>query len=372
MNKYLDNILLLMCGKLQLQDSLYKLAEERYHAIAKIIEEDPIFRDIELNMYAHGSFRLKTTVKPVSGEEYDLDFVVEISNETAREMTPEQLYNHIFRILSTDGIHDKMVEKKSRCIRINYANDFHMDIMPGKQINVESKEIIVPDRELKHWHHHSNPIRYAEWFEEQAKTHIITEINQMRKVQCSAEPIADHEIVTRLEPLRRAVQLIKRYRDIYCDVHNTEAVRSIVICTLMGEITSTYSDTVQIIQDFCSYVSHRILESGQTPFIVKNPVVDEILTEKWQEDNQNYIDFVSMIEALKQDIMKLKTLTINSEMNKLMKKMFGERITNEAITEYAKSVSAKRDAGRLSVDSSGRINTKNVGMPIRKNTFYGV
>lgn len=243
--------------------------------------------------------------------------------------------------------------------------------MPGKQINVISREIIVPDKELKNWYHHSNPIRYAEWFEEQAKTHIISEIQQMRKVQCSAEPIEEREIVTRLEPLRRAVQLIKRYRDIYCDEHETVPVRSIIICTLMGHITSTYSDTLQIIQDFCSYVNQCILESGQTPFVVKNPVVDETLSEKWEEDIQNYRDFVSMIDSLKQDVAKLRTLTINSDMNALMKKMFGETVTNEAIMEYAKKMNENRSEGVLSVDSAGRLNTKGVGASVRKNTFYG-
>ena len=371
MNKYVDKILLTICSKLQLPEYLYKLADERYHTIATIIESDPVFKNVELNMYAHGSFRLKTTVKPLNGEDYDLDFVVEISAETAGKMTPVELYDHIFRILSTDGIHNKMIEKKSRCIRINYANDFHMDIMPGKQINLISREIIVPDKELKNWYHHSNPIRYAEWFEEQAKTHIISEIQQMRKVQCSAEPIEEREIVTRLEPLRRAVQLIKRYRDIYCDEHETVPVRSIIICTLMGHITSTYSDTLQIIQDFCSYVNQCILESGQTPFVVKNPVVDETLSEKWEEDIQNYRDFVSMIDSLKQDVAKLRTLTINSDMNALMKKMFGETVTNEAIMEYAKKMNENRSEGVLSVDSAGRLNTKGVGASVRKNTFYG-
>lgn len=371
MNKYVDKILLTICSKLQLPEYLYKLADERYHTIATIIESDSVFKNVELNMYAHGSFRLKTTVKPLNGEDYDLDFVVEISAETAGKMTPVELYDHIFRILSTDGIHNKMIEKKSRCIRINYANDFHMDIMPGKQINVISREIIVPDKELKNWYHHSNPIRYAEWFEEQAKTHIISEIQQMRKVQCSAEPIEEREIVTRLEPLRRAVQLIKRYRDIYCDEHETVPVRSIIICTLMGHITSTYSDTLQIIQDFYSYVNQCILESGQTPFVVKNPVVDETLSEKWEEDIQNYRDFVSMIDSLKQDVAKLRTLTINSDMNALMKKMFGETVTNEAIMEYAKKMNENRSEGVLSVDSAGRLNTKGVGASVRKNTFYG-
>ena len=229
----------------------------------------------------------------------------------------------------------------------------------------------MADKELKSWYHHSNPIRYAEWFEEQARTQIITEINQMRKVQCSAEPIEEHEIVARLEPLRRAVQLIKRYRDVYCDKHNAVAVRSIIICTLMGHITSSYSDELQIIMDFCSYVSKLVAESNGKPFEVRNPVVNEVLSEKWTENIKNYKDFISMIETLKKDIHRLNALSLNSDINTLLKEMFGEAVTNDAIKDYAKRIGVQREMGNLSVDSAGKLNTSNEGNKIRKNTFYG-
>lgn len=34
--------------------------------------------------------------------------------------------------------------------------------------------------------------------------------------------------------------------------------------------------------------------AGSGTRVVKNPVVDEILTEKWNEDLQNYCDFVDI------------------------------------------------------------------------------
>ena len=93
-----------------------------------------------------------------------------------------------------------MVELKKRCVRVNYANDFHMDIMPGKLISPETKEIIVPDHELKGWNHHSNPIGFADWFEHQAKTRILFEMSEFRKFQHNIEKVTEQ-----LEPLRRAV-----------------------------------------------------------------------------------------------------------------------------------------------------------------------
>ena len=368
MRNYTDAILFRICEKLQLTPTLYEQAKERYEAIAGILQDDNAFANIDLNVYPHGSFRQKTTVKPLKTQEYDLDFVVELPLSSV--MTPNELYNHIVRILRHDGIHNNMVEMKNRCVRIKYANDFHMDIMPGKLINSGTHEIIVPDRKLKSWYHHSNPIGFSEWFENQARAQIIHEINTRRRIQCSVETVTEQEIAAQLEPLRRAVQLVKRYRDVYCDRTGQEPVRSIVICTLMGQISSFSGDTLQIINTFCAYVNSLIAKSAGKPFDVKNPVIDEILTEKWKEGN-NYKDFVDMMKALTVDIQTLQTYSVNTSINDLAKKMFGESIAKAAIEDYASQISNARTAGSLSVTKEGTLRTDADGVTVKKNTFYG-
>ena len=365
---YTENIIIEICSKLQLQPSLYALADERYHTIADTIQDDAAFDNLELRIYPQGSFRLKTTVKPIKGNEYDLDFVAELPRNS--NMTPRQLYDHIYRILSTDGIHNKMLEKKSRCIRVCYANDFHIDIMPGQAVDRLTNEIIVPDRELKNWYHHSNPIGYSEWFESQARTRIEYVLKSQR-IQCSAEPIEEQEIITHLEPLRRAVQLIKRYRDIYCDKNNTEPVRSIVLCTLIGYISSDYSNEISIMMDFCKFVNRKIAASNGKPFEVKNPVIDEVLTEKWEEDEQNYIDFVNMMDALTEDLDKLNTYSTNASVIKQLQAMFGESITNDAVKKNAEKLNKARLAGTVTIGATGKLNATKAVATVKKNTFYG-
>lgn len=369
MMNYKEAIIFNICEKLQLSKRLYEQAMERYDTVTAILQSDKIFDRIQLNVYPHGSFRLKTTVKPLSREEYDLDFVVELPS--TESMSPQELYSHIVRILRNDGIHTNMVELKSRCVRIKYKNDFHMDIMPGKQINANTGEIIVPDRDLKMWYHHSNPIGFAKWFENQARTGILREIQALRKAQFSIEPISEQEITERLEPLCRAVQLIKRYRDLYCERTGEEPVRSIVICTLMGHITDFAGDTLGIIHTFCQYVNNLISQSSiNKPFDVKNPVVDEVLTEKWHEGH-NYQDFVRMMHSLTEDVSKLASLSLNSDINELIRRMFGESVTNEAIKKYAEDYSKVRGNGTLFVNSNGTLNTRGDGVVVSKNTFYG-
>lgn len=365
--QYTESMLLGICKKLQLTPSLYEQAEKRYITIANTIKEDSAFRSIKLNFYPQGSFRLKTTVKPLSEEEYDLDFVAELPQDA--EMSPKELYNHIARILGNDGVHNDMIELKSRCVRVKYANDFHMDIMPGKLVDKYTHEIIVPDKKLSSWYHRSNPIGFADWFENQARTHILHELNQFRAAHANIEKVTEQEIAERLEPLRRAVQLVKRYRDVFCNKNNTEPVRSIVICTLMGNITSFTGNTLDIIHSFCTHVNSLILQSGDKPFVVNNPVVQEKLTEKW-DDGDNYKDFVAMMKSLTSDVEKLRKYSINSDANQIMKTMFGETVTNAVIKEHAVLLNESRKTANLSVSSTGVLNTNSNGIPVKKNTFY--
>ena len=364
---YIDTILFNICCKLQLSDTLYKSATERYEAVASILGDAPFFKNTKIELYAQGSFRLKTTVKPLNRDEYDLDFVAQISAES--NLSPWDIYYGIYNILKHDGIHNGMVELKKRCIRINYANDFHLDIMPGKLIGNISSEIKVPDKENQTIYHHSNPKAYSEWFEKQAREVIVREMKSKFYADSDIEHIQSQQDVSYLEPLRRAVQLVKRYRDIYCDTYDKEPVRSIVLCTLMGQLPSYWGDAFYILKTFCKYTNALIDKNGNKPFDIINPVVDENLTEKWYEGN-NFQDFVDMMKNLERDLEALSSFEINSDINKLLKKMFGETVTQEAICAYADDITSLRNEGKLKVGRNGRL-SESEGELIRKNTFYG-
>ena len=78
-----------------------------------------------------------------------------------------------------------------------------------------------------------------------------------------------------------------------------------------------------------------------------------------------------MMEALTTDIRAIQKCSSNSEVNSLTKKMFGEEVTNAAIVRHARILNESRQAGKLSVDQSGTLNTQSSGVPVKKNTFYG-
>ena len=103
----------------------------------------------------------------MSKQEYDLDLVCEI-NQSWQGKNPLILLDTIEKRLKENKLYEAMVERKNRCIRLNYANEFHMDILPAHPADMTSNTSVkVPDRKAKDWKD-SNPKGYASWFNDRS------------------------------------------------------------------------------------------------------------------------------------------------------------------------------------------------------------
>src|ERR1700761_9481821 len=158
----IDDLLDRMAEELQLDDTRKARMRQHYEAIKDWIDSDEkFFKPYRYDVYPHGSARILTTVKPVGREEFDLDVVIHLKTKWNTH-TPKRIYEELKRRLEEHTIYKGMLEPKNRCIRLNYAGDFHMDILPGIQENEwEENRIMVPDRELGGWVS-SNPRGYAD------------------------------------------------------------------------------------------------------------------------------------------------------------------------------------------------------------------
>ena len=133
-------IFIKICEKLNLSESLYKKLKERYNNISEYLASYPELNDVEI--YPQGSIAIGTTVKPIGQDEYDLDFVCE-----KECMNPFHLFTLIKEYLKSNAHYSDLVEEKKRCVRLNYKENFHIDILPACS-NKEGTSILIPDKEL--------------------------------------------------------------------------------------------------------------------------------------------------------------------------------------------------------------------------------
>lgn len=204
----IDDLLDRMAEEVQLDKTRRDRMKSSYEAVKEWIEADEkFFKPYKYDVYPHGSVRIMTTVKPFGREEFDLDIAIHLKYGTPH--SPERIYNELRRRLNEHGLYRDMLEAKNRCIRLKYAGDYHMDILPGVQeVEYDRNRIMVPDRELGSWVS-SNPRGYADWFI--AQSNLVKESLLEKALRAENLPVDDF---SKKKPLQRGVQLIKRYRDI--------------------------------------------------------------------------------------------------------------------------------------------------------------
>jgi hypothetical protein len=109
---------------------------------------------------------LGTTVKPTEGP-HDLDLVLELSL-LYQQVDPMRLIQELYSFLRNHGVYGPMTCLKNRCVRVEHANEFYMDVLPAcRNGDAGGTCIKVPDRSLESWID-SDPLGYVRWFEERA------------------------------------------------------------------------------------------------------------------------------------------------------------------------------------------------------------
>ena len=234
-NHQLDVLLEIVCVKLQLTKTQFDTADGRYHTIGDwLLAPESAIRRFRPQIYPQGSLNLGTTVKPYQANEFDLDLVCEL--QLSADQHPGKVYQAIWDRMAEHDTYRKMMKRRSRCIRLEYANDFHLDIVPGiPDPDENGGHILVPDLQADLAPEHprndiwkpSNPRGYKEWFKSKC-------YYPLKEARASAEPLPQPEPIHQKPALKRAVQLFKRWRDIQFADRRELQPPSIILTTLAG------------------------------------------------------------------------------------------------------------------------------------------
>jgi hypothetical protein len=200
-----------VCESLELSPSQYALAKQRYEGVGQClaVSKEPLLRDIAV--FLQGSAALRTTVKPIGVNEYDVDLVAHVPDLDV-QVSPAALKKAIGDCLHGNGNYAPLLEEMPRCWRLNYANEFHMDITPSiRNPACLFGGELVPDRSLKIWKP-SNPRVYRRLFEERAK--LSPQIRFHTRIAADSASVEPYPEAGGFKGiLRRTVQIAKRHRD---------------------------------------------------------------------------------------------------------------------------------------------------------------
>ena len=146
-----------------------------------------------------GSYALGTLIKPVDdNNEYDADIQIMMNQNPKWE--PQDFVNEVFKTLQGNKNYADKLRLKTRCVTIDYAGDFHLDIVPC----VTSGGRYYICNKVDNQFEQTDGTGYRDWFNERDR---ITGGN-----------------------LKRVVRLLKYIRD----HRNGFAAKSMLLTTLAG------------------------------------------------------------------------------------------------------------------------------------------
>lgn len=369
----LEELLQRIGYKLDLTPTQHQLAEERYKSVGKWLQEaQGVIGGRNTEIYPQGSMRLGTTVKPVKREdregkifyqeqkEYDLDFVYEL-NLRPEENSPMAVLEALEKRLRGHDGYKRMIERKKRCVRLVYSNEFHMDILPACSMSPHSNLIAIPDRERRAWLS-SNPKGFASWFEGRAG-------QGKKEFLESIQPLPDHTYAT--PPLVRVVQLLKRWRD--HSFNKEMAPCSILLTTLAGYL---FQGEIGILDALHSFTTRLKSEIGQSSRVlrVSNPTnPSEIFSEQWEKFPASYREFCVQVQLLEEQIGQLLNNPGLEKAKGILKNLFGEGAIKNALKDSASALQKLREEGRLRVDvKTGILGAAAAqSVAIKPNNFFG-
>jgi hypothetical protein len=369
----LDLLLFDVCDNLQLSPTQHDKAEGRYHAIAKVIcAESSPFWGWDSNLYSQGSMRLRTTVKPIDTP-HDLDLVCEfdVSHE---DVDPMILLDDMFKLFDEHGVYGGMVTKKNRCVRIEYKDEFWLDILPSCRDDRNGGTCIqVPDRDLRHWKS-SNPIAYADWFKNGSRRIIVKFSDSRRELiiaEATVEPLPALQATEEKTMLQLVVQLLKRWRDVHYANAEYPPI-SIVLTTLAADLyTREQSISTALLQVLDGIVARLDAAHARGRRLeVLNPVhPQEDFSERWDTCPDAYLAFNDGIRKFA--TAWREACETHENPGKLAKGVFG-RVIDEAILREARTMQADRSGSLLGVTSTGRIVPAAAAVvPMVHNTNHG-
>jgi hypothetical protein len=231
-----------------------------------------------------------------------------------------------------------------RCVRLTYASDFHLDIVPARKDPTRGETAIeVPDRKLKCWVP-NNPLAYQAWFERRCVSLAILE-------KAEPQPVPALVRSERKPPLKRVVQLVKRHRDVVF-AGCPDAPSSILLTTMAATLYQGESKVVPALVQILARMENAVRSAWPRRIFVPNPTnTAEDLCAKFSDDE--YVHFVQWILDFSEHLRKLVDVRGLDKVASILKSLFGEKVTTEVVRLHMRKLEEARKARQLRYGSAG-------------------
>ena len=283
-----------LANHVNLNQSRLNMLEERVETITNLLKS----KLAGYRKYSpQGSYAHKTIIKPVQdNDEFDADVLIFIKDDNFNPDVFNDYIRMVYDTLKSNHNYKDKIKEKTRCVTIDYAGDFHLDIVPC----VERRDVCYICNRDRKVYEKTDGDGYKEWLIE--RNRIIGGNN-----------------------FRKATRLFKFLRD-----HKDNfSVKSILLTTILGnevrqtdENSGDFSDLPTTLKILSNRVNVFLKRNNYMP-IIKNPVLpSEDFNRHW--DQRKYANFRDKFDIYNSKINEACAEKSHDESIKKWRKLFGD------------------------------------------------
>ncbi|MEK4815125.1 MULTISPECIES: SMODS domain-containing nucleotidyltransferase [Bacillus] len=313
---------------------------------ALVTWEELLSTDDELSekykeFYPQGSYATETAIRPSDDGEFDVDVILLLD---VKKDNSKEFFKWVLERVKTKKAYKDRIKPKDRCIQINYAGDFHVDIVPSRTTQGDS--ILIPSKKEDDWVK-TNPVGFKKW--------------------CSKKQIK-HD-----GKFQSIVKILKYWRD--QNVSSNSAPKSILLTTLIGHYMvakNSYAETlVETTKNMVTKLT-ELIEGKEDDEVIQicNPSLEEEnLARDWTVKKCRI--FKSKLETLYQQCLEAFEESNKETSIAKWQMIFGTKKFPSELPEGAKMASAVA-TGSVFVNADGILNQNNQGAALKEHRFFGV
>jgi hypothetical protein len=267
--------------------------------LTNFIKNSDEFKDLFISMKTQGSLAQKTIIKPANGsKEFDADFLLLLKEN--EDWEPKNYINELYNLFRSSSTYKDIVHRNKRCVLIDYAGDFHIDIVP---CIVTDSDYLICNR-TENTFEIDKPLEFKEWF--------FDKHNDSYK------------------SLIKSVRLFKYLRDIKVSF----TIKSILLNTLLGnevgsfELKSGFKNIPTSFYTLFDRLNTYLQNNSYLP-TVPNPVLSEENLAERNWDQTKYNNFRNQIKSYLEKVKDAYEETDKKESVKKWKIVFGEKFPSE-------------------------------------------
>ena len=331
--------------------------------------------------------RIKAAIRPVHGNEFDVDLVCEFN--VIPHSDPKIVKSLVWDRFHNSDRYRGMAVEKNRCVQIQYAGDFHMDVMPcvpRQQGRTQVGSVWVPDKKLDDWKP-SNPLGFALFVETIAAkkpAQRIALLNSVEAKTANVDPLPAEQSFSK-PALVRIIQILKRHRDqCFKDNHEVAPI-SVIITTLAAHsynravdvlaFESVYDLLLTVIEGMPDFIK---IDQRTAEYWIANPShQEENFAEKWNSNPDladHFFTWHKRVVGEMRALAEQEAIGLD-KVGRVLENSFGATAANQAMRAFSSSVRETTAIGRSAITSIGIVLPSSLGIrrasSIPKHTPYG-